>query len=92
MPSRKGSQNKNRQALIILLQDKYPDYNPVVEMAHIAMDSDNDVTIRFNAHKEIAGYTHTKNRSIVIEADIDVTDAGKILDIELESIIENDNS
>jgi len=40
MPSRAGSPNKNKQALIALLQAKYPGYHPVMEMAAIA---NNDV-------------------------------------------------
>ncbi len=38
MPSRKGSPNKNKQALIALLKAKYPGYHPVLEMAAIAND------------------------------------------------------
>jgi len=37
---RKGAPNKNKQALILLLQAKYPDYHPVMDMAAIA---NNDV-------------------------------------------------
>ena len=40
MPSRAGSPNKNKQALIALLQAKYPGYHPVMELAAIA---NNDV-------------------------------------------------
>ncbi len=35
---RAGSPNKNKQALILLLQAKYPNYHPVMDMAAIAND------------------------------------------------------
>ncbi len=38
MPRDKGIPNKNKQALILLLQAKYPDYHPVMDMAAIAND------------------------------------------------------
>ncbi len=37
---RKGAPNKNKQALILLLQAKYPNYHPIMDMAAIA---NNDV-------------------------------------------------
>lgn len=36
MPSRLGSPNRNKQALIKLLQAQYPGYQPVMEIAHAA--------------------------------------------------------
>lgn len=59
-----GSRNKNKQALIALLQAKYPDYHPVVEMAAIANDSNNDLPTRFNAHKEVAQYVTPKLKAV----------------------------
>ena len=41
MGSRAGIPNKNKQALIALLEAKYPGYHPVMELAAIAND---DVT------------------------------------------------
>lgn len=36
MPSRKGSPDKRKTALIALLQQKYPGYQPVIEIAEAA--------------------------------------------------------
>lgn len=71
MPSRAGSPNKNKQALIALLQAKYPDYHPVVEMAAIANDDNNDLQTRFNAHKEVAQYVTPKLKAVEHTGDID---------------------
>lgn len=78
MASRAGSPNKNKQALIALLQAKYPDYHPVVEMAEIANAKDshgeyvNDVSLRFNAHKEIAQYVTPKLKALEVTGDMNV--------------------
>ena len=59
-----GLPNKNKQALIALLQAKYPGYQPVVSMADIANDESNDLLMRFNAHKEIAQYIVPKLKAV----------------------------
>ena len=70
MPSRAGRPNKNKQALIALLEAKYPGYQPVVSMAEIANDMDNDLQMRFNAHKEVAQYVTPKLKALEVTADI----------------------
>lgn len=64
MGDRSGIPNKNKQALIKLLESKYPDYHPVYELVDIAMDKENDVSIRLQANKEVAGYIVPKLKSI----------------------------
>ena len=71
MPSRAGSPNKNKQALIILLQAKYPDYHPVLAMAEVANDETNDLPTRFNAHKEVAQYVTPKLKAVEHSGSID---------------------
>ena len=61
-----GVPNKNKQALIKLLQSRYPGYHPVMEMADIANDKDNPVELRANMHKEIAMYVEPKRKSVEI--------------------------
>lgn len=70
MPSRAGSPNKNKQALLKILQAKYPDYHPVLELATIAHESE-DETIRFNAHKEVAQYVTPKLKAVEHSGNID---------------------
>ena len=72
MPSRAGSPNKNKQALIALLQAKYPGYSPVVSMADIANDMDNDLSTRFNAHKEVAQYVTPKLKALEVTGEMNV--------------------
>jgi hypothetical protein len=62
-----GSSNKNKQALITLLEAKYPGYNPVVEMVAIAQNMDNDLAMRLSAHKEVAQYVTPKLKAVEIE-------------------------
>ena len=71
MPSRAGIPNKNKQALIALLEARYPGYQPVVSMAEIANDMDNDLQMRFNAHKEVAQYIVPKLKAVEHTGDID---------------------
>jgi hypothetical protein len=70
VPSRAGSPNKNKQALIALLELKYPGYNPVVEMAKIATDMGNDLSTRFAAHKEVAQYITPKLKAVEVNLDV----------------------
>jgi len=70
-----GSLNKNKTALIALLEAKFPGYNPVVEMAAIANDESVDLPMRAQMHKEVAQYTHPKLKAVetTIEGRIDAT-------------------
>ena len=60
----KGSAGKNKQALLLLLQHKYPDYHPVLEMAAIAHDLTQDITLRANMHKEVSQYVVPKLKAM----------------------------
>ena len=64
MGDRTGSPNKNKQALIKLLEARYPGYHPVYELVDIALDMDNDVSTRLQANKEVAGYIVPKLKAI----------------------------
>jgi len=66
MPRPKGTPNKNKQALIVLLEAKYPGYHPVLEMASVANDEGADPTARFNANKEVAQYIVPKLKATEI--------------------------
>jgi len=62
-----GSLNKNKRALLKLLQDHYPDYHPVLSMAHIANDKENDVALRASMHKEVAAYVPPKLKAVEVQ-------------------------
>ena len=53
-----GTGNKKKTDLSLVKQfiSEYPDLNPLVELAKIALDTDNDATLRSNCLKEIAKY------------------------------------
>ena len=67
----KGSANKNKQALLLMLQDKFPDYHPIMEMAAIANDETQKIELRANMHKEIAHYVVPKRKAVEITGDLD---------------------
>ena len=66
-----GLPNKNKQALLKMLELRYPDYHPVIAMAEIANDKENDLPTRFNAHKEVAQYVTPKLKAVEHTGDID---------------------
>jgi hypothetical protein len=55
-----GASNKNKQALIRMLQERYPGWHPVMQMADVANDEGADLQTRFNAAKEVAQYVTPK--------------------------------
>jgi len=75
MPRTKGATNKNKQALIALLQAKYPDYHPVLEMAEVACAKDengeyvNDLPTRLAANKEVAQYVTPKLKAVEMKVE-----------------------
>lgn len=62
-----GTPNRSKRALIALLQETYPGYHPVLEMAKIAHDLNNDVTLRSQMHKEVAQYVTPKLKAVEID-------------------------
>ncbi len=66
-----GSQNKNKNAMVLLLQKKYPGYHPIMEMAAIANDLANTIEMRAGMHKEIAQYVTPKLKAVEITGSID---------------------
>lgn len=84
MPSRAGSPNKNKQALIALLQEKYPGYQPVMDMAEAAIElsktareakSANDPEAASlwrdasAAHDRVAAYVTPKLKAVEVSTD-----------------------
>lgn len=65
MPRPKGSKNKPKRRLIQLIQEHYPDYHPVMEMAKLANTSADD-SVKFNANKEVAKYIEPALKAIEV--------------------------
>jgi len=61
-----GCKNQPKRALIALLNEKFPGYNAVLEMAAMAKDEGNDKAFRFNAHKEVAQYQEPKRKAVEV--------------------------
>ena len=49
-----GTPNNNHKALSEMLKDRFPDYHPVIALAEIGNDMQNDTAVRLHAHKEVA--------------------------------------
>ena len=72
VPSRAGSPNKPKRALLALLQEKYPGYHPVVEMAKIAHDPNSPMELKAQMHKEVSQYVEPKRRAVDVQASVSI--------------------
>jgi hypothetical protein len=61
-----NSVNKSKKALLDKINEIFPGYHPVIAMAEIANseDSNIDINLKFQAHKEIAQYVEPKRKAI----------------------------
>ena len=53
---KKGKPNRDKQQLIDMIQEEYPEYHPLLAMAKIANDEDEDKNLKFQASKEVCKY------------------------------------
>lgn len=61
----KGAPNRKTQLLEELINEKYPEYNPVLDMIDLAQKSD-DPEMRFKCSKEVAGYLFPKRKAVEV--------------------------
>ena len=62
-----GTPNRKSTFLLKRLQAMYgEDFHPIMKMAGIASDDDNDIRLRFDAWKEIAKYTEAQLKAVEI--------------------------
>lgn len=47
-----------------LIQQHYPEYHPIVSMAHIAHNSQADLRLQFECHKAISKYVAPEMKSV----------------------------
>ena len=66
-----GTPNRNRTALRERLATSYPDYDPLIALAEIALDQSNDLSVRIDCHKTIAAYVHPKMRTSAPDEQVD---------------------
>jgi hypothetical protein len=74
----KGSRNAYNREMERLLKDRmkelgHDDYDPVVCMAEIALDTSNPVELRFKAHAEVAQYVRSKKLTADIPETVAIT-------------------
>lgn len=58
-----------KDRLIDMIHDVHPEYHPVLSLAEIATDMENDVRIRLDASKVILPYVEAQLKSIEIKGD-----------------------
>lgn len=59
----KGKPNKDKRELIDMIQEKYPDYHPLLALAEIANTS-KDKNLKLQASKEVCKYIVPQLKSI----------------------------
>ena len=65
----KGSKNKVSAAVRELIEEAYPDWNPVLAMADMAQDESLENSVRVQCMKEVAGYMYPKKKAITVQND-----------------------
>ena len=83
----KGTPNANKQELGELLNEHYPGYNPVVQMAGIAQDETVEMVHRVQCAKEIAGYIFPKLKSI----ESNISGNMRLVAVELTGVDDSDD-
>jgi hypothetical protein len=73
-----GTPNRNRTALRERLASNYPDYDPQIVLADIALDQSIDLSVRMVSHKTIAAYVHPKMRA---SAPVEEMDSNIVINI-----------
>jgi len=66
-----GTPNGERKALSEILKGRYPDYHPVLALAEIGNDMQNDIAVRLQAHKEVAKYICPQLKAVELTNDTD---------------------
>ena len=70
MPRTLGATNKNKRGLLARLQQDFPNYHPIVEMARVANDPNADPQARFAANKEVAKYVTPQLKAVDLTGDL----------------------
>lgn len=59
-----GTANKDKQELIEMIQEKYPNYHPLLALAEIANDEESDKNLKLQASKEVCKYIVPQLKSV----------------------------
>ena len=72
MGSRLGSPNKNKERLWKVLRAEYgDDFDPIMKMAEIATNDENEPALRLQGWKEIAQYVYPKLKAVEVTQGMD---------------------
>lgn len=67
-----GSSNKNKARLLRLIQEDYPEYDPLLELVKLAHDEKSTQGEKISCHKEVAQYVNPKLKAIEHTGDMQV--------------------
>ena len=70
---KKGTPNKSTKALQDLINAKYPNYDPIMQMVEVANDQTQELSVRLKCAMEVAPYIHAKRKAIEVEGEVDST-------------------
>nr|WP_321442951.1 hypothetical protein [uncultured Cohaesibacter sp.] len=84
----KGSLNKRSLEEIEAVKAKYPDWSPLMHLATVANDEEQDVQVRLDAAKAAAPYFHAKPKPVEIYPDLNAEARAKAANARLSSELE----
>lgn len=59
-----------RERILAMIQDRHPGYHPLLSIAEIANDMDEDVRVRLSCHQTIVKYVESELKSVEVTAEI----------------------
>ena len=59
-----------RERILAMIQERHPDYHPLIAIAEIANDRDQDVRLRLSCHPTIVKYVESELKSVEEKAEI----------------------
>lgn len=59
-----------RERILAMIQEKHPEYHPLMAIAEIANDADQDVRVRLSCHQTIVKYVESELKSVEVKAEI----------------------
>lgn len=66
----KGTPNKKTVVLEELIQNKFPDFNPILSMVELAESELTPVDLQFQCLKEVSQYLFPKRKSIEVSEEV----------------------
>jgi len=61
-----GAPNKNKGRLLRMIQEEFPNYNPLIELVRLAHAEESTTGERITCHKEVAQYVNPKLKAVEV--------------------------